>query len=122
MPEEQTPKPIDPSKLSIINQLIYQLSLILLDLLSAGRATADPTELMQINNEYMAVGTILNQAAQAQAAANDTLFNQVTSTLKTQAKMLEDMETQIKKIVSDVQLAGRVTGYIAEGITLLIKL
>lgn len=112
----------DPSQLSTINTLIEKLSLAQSDLLTAGRATADPTKLQQINEQYDAIQDCIDQAAQAQAAANDTLFNQATSTIKTQAKTLEGMEAQIKSIISDVAVAGRIAGYIAEAIVLVGKL
>jgi hypothetical protein len=122
MSPDQSSQPIDPSKLATLNLLIYQLSLLLSDLLTAARATTDQTALTQINNEYMGVQSCLNFAAQAQAAANDTLFNQATSALNTQAKVLEDMETQVKKIISNAALAGRIVGYIVQALALVAKL
>jgi hypothetical protein len=122
MPKGQTTQPVDPSKLSTINQLIDQLSLLLADLLTAARATADHVKLIKIHNEYAAVQSIMNQAAQAQAAANDTLFNQVISPLKKQAAILQGLESQIKSIVADVALVGRIVGYAAQAIILLSKL
>jgi hypothetical protein len=112
----------DPSQLSTINMMIAKLSLAQSDLLTAGRATADDTKLLQINNEYMGLQSCIDQAAQAQAAADDALFKQATDALKTQAKKLDDMEKQIKEIISDVALAGRIAGYIAEAIALVAKL
>jgi hypothetical protein len=122
MSPEQKPQPVDPSKLSTINSLILQLSMILSDLLTAARATTDSTKLVQINNEYMGIQSCVNMAAQAQAAENDVLFNQATSALKAQAKVLEDMETQVKKIISDAALAGRIAGYIVQALALIAKL
>jgi hypothetical protein len=112
----------DSSKLSIINEVIEKLSLAQSDLLTAARATADNTKLIQINNEYMAVQSCIDQAAQAQAAEDDALFKQATKDLKTQAQKLEGMEDQIKKIISDVALAGRIVGYIAQAIALIGQL
>jgi hypothetical protein len=122
MAQKQTSKPVDPSKLSTVNQMILQLSNLLSDLLTASRATADATKLIQLNNEYMAIQSCMDQAIQTQAAANDILFKQVTSALKTQATMLQDMEKQINKIVSDVALVGRIVGYITQAIALVDKL
>jgi hypothetical protein len=112
----------NPANLSIINEVIEKLSLAQADLLTAARATADNTKLIQINNEYMAVQSCMDQAAQAQAAADDALFKQATNALKTQAKKLEGMEDQIKKIISDVALAGRIVGYITQVIALVGQL
>lgn len=122
MAQDQAEQPVNPSKLSTINLVIFQLSLLLSDLLAAARATADPVRLMQINNEYAAVQTCMNQAVQAQVAANDTLFNQATTFLKTQSSVLEGMEAQIVKIVDDTALVGRIVGYIVQVVTLLAKL
>jgi hypothetical protein len=112
----------DPSKHSTINEVIEKLSLAQWELLNESRATTDDTKLMKINNEYMAIQSCIDQAAQAQATANDTLFTQATSALKAQAKKLEGLEDQIKQIISDVALAGRIVGYIAQAIALVAKL
>jgi hypothetical protein len=122
MPENQTLPPIDPSKLLAINQLINLLDRILTDLSSAGRATANPTPLIQINNEFMAVKRVMDYAVQAQAAANDILFKQATSVLNTQAGTLQGMAGQVDKIVSDVELAGRIAGYTTQAVALLMLL
>lgn len=120
--KDRKSQPVDPSKLSTINSLIDQLSQLMSALLTASRAETDPAKLVQISNEMTAVQSIIDQAAQAQAAANDILFDQATKILKTQATMLDDMEKKIKTIVSDVALAGRIIGYITQAITLVAKL
>ena len=116
------PGDIDPIKLSTINLIVYQLSLLLNDLLNAARGTADPTKLIQINNEYAAVQTCMFQASQAQMASDDVSFSQATSVLNSQADMLVGMERQITAIVSDVALAGRIVGYIAQIASLVAKI
>jgi len=119
---DQTTQPIDPAELSIVNILIHQLSLLLSELLDASRSTVDPTRLIQINNEMLSVQTILTQATQAQAAADDVMFGHVTQALKTQAGMLDGLEDQVTKIVTDVAAAGRIVGYIAEAVSLIDRL
>jgi hypothetical protein len=119
---DQTTEPVDPAALSIVNILIHQLSLLMSELLNAGRNTADPAKLSQINNEMLSVQTIMNQAAQAQAAANDAVFGQVTQSLKTQAGMLSGLEAQVTSIVADVASAGRIVGYIGQAISLIGQL
>jgi hypothetical protein len=64
----------------------------------------------------------MNQATQAQVAANDTLFAQATTALKSQAASLQGMEAQITKIISDVALAGKIVGYIVQAIGFVAKL
>lgn len=112
----------DPSQLSTINMLIGKLSQAQSVLQTAADATADPTKLGQINDEHDAIQSCMDQAAQAQAAANDALFKQAISVLKNQGQQLEDTEKQIGKIISDVKLAGEIAGYIAEAIILVAKL
>jgi hypothetical protein len=118
----QPTQPVDPAALSIINNLINQLSLLMSELLSAGRNTVDPMKLTQLNNEMLSVQTVMNQASQAQAAANDALFGQVTQGLKTQAGMLAGLEAQVKSIVADAATAGRIVGYIGQAISLIGRL
>lgn len=107
---------------SAVNELIDQLSQLLRELLMASRATSEPVQLMKINSEYSAVRTCLDQAVQSQGAANDATFQQAIVVLKRQASVLEGMEKEICKIVSNAALAGRIAGYLAEAITLLAKL
>ncbi len=113
---------IDPAKTVTVNALVSQLGSLLTALLAASRATTDDTVLLQINNEYSAVQTLLSQATQAQVAANTAAFTQSATQIKSQADMLQGMETHISDIVSDVALAGQIAGYIAQAITLIARL
>ena len=113
---------IDPTKLSTIDNLVTALSSLLTNLLQAGRNTTDDTQLLQINNEYSAVQTLMDQATQARIAADDVTFIKLTSTLKAQAALLQGMEKQIQSIVSDVALAGQIVGYLAQAVAYLAKL
>ena len=119
---DPTTQPVDPAELSIVNILINQLSLLLSELLDASRSTVDPAELIQINNEMLSVQTILTQATQAQAAADDVIFGHVTQALKTQAGMLEGLEAQVTKIVTDAAAVARIVGYVAEAVSLIGRL
>jgi hypothetical protein len=107
---------------SDVSLLIEQLNFLLNELLGASRASGDPVQLIQIANEMSAIQTLINQAAQAQAAADDAVFAQATASLKTQSSMLQDMETHIAAIVADVARVGRIVGYIAQGLVLIGKL
>ncbi len=114
-PGAVTPPPRD------IDTLVTQLSAILSDFLTASRATSDATSLMQIHSEYLAVQTVLNQAVNAQLAADDVIFAQATTVLKTQSKLLDGMEDQIKSVIKDVALAGKIVGYISQALVLIAK-
>jgi hypothetical protein len=121
MPDQGT-KSIDANKLAAVGSLIQQLNLVLTELLNASRATADPAKLMRIANEMSAIQTLLNQAAQAQAAANDAVFSSATTSLKTQAQMLQGVEAQIAGMIADATAVGRITGYVVEVLAQIAKL
>lgn len=116
------PGSVDAAKQSTLNLIVYQLGLLLNDLLTAARNTTDTAKLLQINSEYAAVQTCMFQATQAQMAIDDATFSQATSALDTQSRMLVGMEKQISGIVSDVALAGRITGYLVQAVSLIAKL
>lgn len=105
-----------------VDAIVHQLSDALAGLMKAIRATADPIELAKLNAEYSAVQTCLNQAIQAQMAADDALFGSATAALKKQSTMLGDMEAEINKYVADVELAAQIVGYIAQAITFITGL
>jgi hypothetical protein len=113
---------VDPSKLSTVNILVHQLGLLLTGLVSASRATADAVKLSQIANEATAVQTLIGQATQAQTAADNTQFGQITLSLKSQATVLQGMAAQITAIVADVALAGQIVGYITQALSLIAAL
>ena len=119
---DKATQPVDPAELSVVNILIHQLSLLMSELLTGGRNTVDPLKLTKINNEMLSVQTLMNQAAQAQAAANDALFGQATQSLKTQAGMLAGLEAQVTSIVADAASAGRIVGYMGQAIALIGQL
>src|SRR5450432_1542458 len=85
-----------------IDALVSQLSALLADLLATARSTADPVALLQINSEYMAVKTVLDQAVNVQLATDDAIFAQATVGLKNQSKLLDGMQAQISSVVKDV--------------------
>jgi hypothetical protein len=105
-----------------IDALVTQLSALLADLLTMARGTADPVVLLQINNEYMAVKTVLDQAVNVQLATDDAVFAQATTGLKSQSKLLDGMQAQITSVVKDVALAGKMVGYVSQAVVLIAKL
>ena len=104
-----------------IDTIVTELTSLQGQLLDLSRSMADATALIQLHTEYLAVQTVLNQAAHAQLAADDAVFAQATSTLKDQAKLLDGMENQIKGIVKDVALAGKIVGAVTQVIALIAK-
>lgn len=105
-----------------IDNLVSQLSTLLAQLLATARASTDPVELLQLNNEYAAVQTVLNQAVQVQLAADDLLFNQAVIVLKTQGKLLDGMEAQVKGLVKDVAIAGKIIGCVTQSLALIARI
>jgi len=105
-----------------VDSLVSQLTIVLGQIVAASRNTADPTALLQLHTEYLALQGILTQATQAQLAKDDSIFGQATTTLKAQSKVLDGMEEQIKGLVKDVDLAGKIVGGVTQVIALIAKL
>ena len=105
-----------------VNTLVTALTTVLGQIVDASRNTSDPTSLLQLHTEYLAVQSILTQAAQAQLANDDVIFGQATTTLKTQSKVLDGMEDQIKGLVKDVDLAAKIISGATQAIALIAKL
>jgi hypothetical protein len=118
----QSATPVDPASMSAANILVHQLGLLVSELLVAGRASANPNTVIQLNSEMLLVQGLLNQATQAQNCADDAAFAQVTRGLKAQATALSGMEAQVRGIVSDAGSAGRIIGYIGQAIALVGEL
>lgn len=105
-----------------IDTIVTQLTAVQSQLLELSRDSADPTELLQLHTEYLAVQSVLSQAAHAQLATDDAVFTQATTTLKEQAKLLSGMEDQIKGLVRDVALAAKITSAVTQVLALITKL
>jgi|GEM_PF-5666623 len=105
-----------------VDSLVSQLTIVLGQIVDASRNTADPTALLQLHTEYLALQGILTQATQAQLAKDDSIFGQATTTLKAQSKVLDGMKEQIKGLVKDVDLAGKIVGGVTQVIALIAKL
>lgn len=107
---------------SDIDAIVTQLTVLQSELLDLSRNSADPTELLQLHTEYLAVQSVLTQATHAQLASDDGVFTQAATTLKAQAKLLDGMEDQIKGLVKEVALAGKIAGAVTQVLTLIAKL
>jgi hypothetical protein len=118
----QNPQPVSGADAGTLTDLVNQLSLLLAQILTTERASDDTATIVQLANEYAAVNTLVGQATQAQLATDDALFGQLVSGLKTQSAMLTDMEAKIKSIVTDVAVAGKIVGFIAQAIVLIGRL
>jgi hypothetical protein len=105
-----------------VDTIVTQLTTVQSQLLDLSRSSADPTELLQLHTEYLAVQSVLSQAAHAQLAADDAVFTQATTALKAQAKLLDGMEDQIKILVKDVALAAKIASAVTQAVTLIAKL
>jgi hypothetical protein len=122
MTPDPNPQPVGGADSATLSDLVKQLSLVLSGILTAARASTDTTAILKLQNEYAATQTLVNQAAQAQVAADDSLFGQAVTGLKAQATMLTDMEDQINAVVKDVETAATIVGYIAQAVTLIGRL
>ena len=118
----QSPSGDDLTAPRDIDSIVEQLTAVQNELLALSRASADPTELLQLHTEYLAVQSVLTQAAHAQLASDDAIFTQATVTLKNQAKLLDGMEDQIKSLVKDVDIAAIIAGGVTQVLTLIARL
>jgi hypothetical protein len=105
-----------------VDSLVTQLSALLGQIVDVSRTTADPTALLQLHTEYLAIQGLLMPAVQAQLAKDDAIFSQATTNLKAQAKVLDGMEDQIKSLVKDVNLAAKIIGGVVQAAALIAKL
>ncbi|HEY9154654.1 MAG TPA: hypothetical protein VIM69_05960 [Opitutaceae bacterium] len=105
-----------------VDSLVTQLTNLLGQIVDVSRTTADPTALLQLHTEYLAVQSVLTQATQAQLAKDDAIFSQATTTLKSQAKVLDGMEDQIKSLVKDVDVAAKIVNGVVQAAALIAKL
>lgn len=117
-----TTSALDEASATATTLVAKQLNLLLAGLLQAARTTTDVTKLIQLNNEMLAVQSLIDKASQAQAAANDAVFSQATASLRAQAAMLTDMEAHITGIVGDVATAGKIVGYITKALSLIARI
>lgn len=77
---------------------------------------------IKLTNEYNSLDSHLAQLLHAQNAADDAIFSQATVPLKSQTGGLQVDETTIKKIISDVETAAKVVGYITQALGYIAKL
>jgi hypothetical protein len=105
-----------------VNSAVAQLRSAEVLLLQASRRTGDDTRLIQINNEYCLLDTVITQLVSAAAAADDTTFRATTGELKQQAQGLDQDQDNIKKIVGDVATAAEIAGYVAQAATIIAAL
>jgi hypothetical protein len=82
-------------------------------------STGDPALLAQITAGYRYLNGILGELVQAQLAADDATFTQVTTSLKNEAAKLKAQEAQFQQIISNVALAAQIVGYIAQAVAFI---
>jgi len=91
-------------------------------LVQESRATSDPGKLTQISIEYNQLDSFLSQLLHAQAIADDTDFAVAAASLKKQANTLQLEQKDIEKIVSDIKIAARIVGYVAQALAIIAKI
>ena len=77
---------------------------------------------IRLGNEYNSLDSNVQQLLHAQNAADDSIFSQAVTTLRSQTGGLQADEIAIKKIISDVGTAGKVVGYITQALSFIAKL
>jgi hypothetical protein len=89
------------------------------DLLATTAGSARLNALSSIYTQLHAVAALL---IQAQLAADDSIFEHATASLKAQTAALKASEDALKKIVADIGLAGKIIGYIVQAGALITAL
>jgi hypothetical protein len=79
--------------------------------------TATLSWITAVDDQLTDTATLLGQA---QTAADDIVFTQVTTNLVEQANALKASEAKIKKIIGGAKIAGKVLGYIAQGVEIIL--
>jgi hypothetical protein len=85
-------------------------------------AATDTTTAIKLTNEYQNLDSNVQQLLHAQNAADDAVFSAAVSTLKSETSGLQTDETAIKGIISDVDTATKVVGYIGQALSFIAKL
>jgi hypothetical protein len=90
-------------------------------LIQSSRTSTDPVVIMKIYMEYKNLDYYLSQLLHAQTIEDDKDFIISTESLKSQVLILQVEEDNIKAIISDVELASKIIGYISDAVVLAIK-
>ena len=91
-------------------------------LIQVSRASSDPLVIAKINTEYNQLDSFLSQVLHTQALTDDTIFTTSTAALKQQARTLQTEENDIKAIVTDVGIAAKIVGYLAQAASMIATL
>ncbi len=111
--------PTDVQKQNVADALeqIRQAEMTLDDLIANTSGTGN---LRAISSVYDDLNSAAAKLIRAQTITDDNIFDQVITNLKVQAKALETSEDSIRKIVTDMTIAGKVLGYIAQAVTIIL--
>lgn len=82
--------------------------------------TSGTDNLVALSSVYDQLTTAAASLIRAQTTSDDVVFEQVTTNLKAQAKALAASEDSIKKIVKDMNAAGKVLGFIAQAVSIVV--
>jgi predicted negative regulator of RcsB-dependent stress response len=85
-------------------------------------STGDADRLEQLQSSYTVLNGMLTALLQAQTNLDDAAFEGATAKLKVTANQVKAQEALIQKAVADVALAAKVLGYVAQGVTFVMKL
>jgi flagellin-like hook-associated protein FlgL len=77
---------------------------------------------IKLTNEYNNLDSFLSELLHAQNAADDASFSNATVALQSRLSGLEADEKAIKAIISEVQTAEKVIGYITDALKWIAKL
>ncbi len=86
------------------------------------RSSTDALTAIKLTNEYNNLDSYLSELLHAQNAADDATFANATEALQSRLAGLEADEKAIQTVITDVAIAAKVIGFIADAIKLIAKL
>ena len=85
-------------------------------------ASSNTLTAIKLTNEYNSLDSSLSQLLHAQNVVDDAIFSKAIEILKSQTGGLQADGTAIKGIISDVETATKVVGYITQAVGFIAKL
>ena len=86
------------------------------------RSSTDALTAIKLTNEYNNLDSYLSELLHAQNAADDATFANATTALQSRLSGLEADEKAIQTIITDVAIAAKVIGFIANAVKFIAKL
>jgi hypothetical protein len=86
------------------------------------RTASETLIAIKLTHEYNNLDSCLSSLLQAQNAADDTVFVATTGRIKSTADSLKADAATVQSMIKDVQIAGKLIGYVTQALALIAKL